>query len=252
MRRNCADNRFAPAKDAIAVGPARHPRHARPCRVPRVPPVRGLVREVPPAGRLPAGTRRDKTPGEHCTGPAVRRSPARPGQCPSSARGVTYEPTDHDHHRNRPDRRAGHAHTGAGAHRLPRRLVDLRRLDALGLHRRQRHHGPLGREIRHFGRDRADQRLCGIDQPVHRRRLRRGLGDQHGHAVHPLRRRRRHHGAHHRRLFRRQRRDHRQGRDRPGRPRRQAGEPRGAVGLALPPGPRARQRGPRRTRPRRA
>ncbi len=43
-----------------------------------------------------------------------------------------------------------------------------------------------------------------IDQPVHRRQVRRRDADQYGRADHPRRRRRRHHRAHHRRLLERQ------------------------------------------------
>ena len=42
-------------------------------------------------------------------------------------------------------------------------------LDALGLRGRQRHHEEVGRQVRHHGRGRADQRLRRIHQPVHRR-----------------------------------------------------------------------------------
>ena len=140
----------------------------------------------------------------------------------------------------------------AGADRIPRRLVDLCRLDALGLHRRQRHHGQMGQEVRHQRRDRADQRLRRVDQPVHRRRLRRLHHDQHGRAVDPRRRRRRHHRADRRRLLERQRRHHPQGRRR--RSRDLTGKPVNLVELSVSHYLLARGLdtvGPRRSRPRR-
>ena len=140
---------------------------------------------------------------------------------------------------------------GSGQDLVPDRLVDLCRLDALGLCRRCRNCRQVGKEVRHRDRGRADQRLRRIDQSIHRRRLRRLCDDQHGRAHHSGGGWDRQHGAHHRRLLQRQRRDSLEERARPQGPLRGIGQSGRAVGLPLPAGAGAGERGSGRARPRR-
>ena len=127
---------------------------------------------------------------------------------------------------------------GGAEEGIQHRLDDLCRLDAVALRGRGRHRQEVGRQVRHQHQRHADQRLRRIDQPVHRRQVRRRDPHQHGRADHPGRRRRRHHGADHRRLLQRQRRHRAQeGQDarRHQGPQDQHGR---ALGVALPAGAR--------------
>ena len=192
---------------------------------------------MPPARQIPrrvhGGTKSRESTARVSAGLSMFRRGRHPFESTggTTARGMTHDrtPTASD----RRDRAvARRTRRRAGEIRIPRRLVDLCRLDALGLSGRLRDHGQMGRQVRHRRRDRADQRLHRVDQPVHRRRLRRRLGHQHGHAVDPLGVGRRHHRADRGRLFQRQRCRHHEGRGHARGSRRQAGEPGRAVGVA--------------------
>ena len=75
----------------------------------------------------------------------------------------------------------------------------------------QRHPEEMGRQVRHQDQAHPDQRLRRIDQPIHRRQLRRLRDDQHGHADDSGGGRRRFDGADRRRFLQRQRRRGAQG-----------------------------------------
>ena len=137
---------------------------------------------------------------------------------------------------------AGHAaRQGRRKNHFQGRLEHLRRLDAVGLRRAERHPQEVGRQVRHQDRAHADQRLRRVDQPVHRRQVRRLRDDQHGHADDSRRGRRGFHRADRRRLLQRQRRRGAQGRGQEARRHQgSVGQPGRAVGLALPAGARPR------------
>ncbi len=192
------------------------------------------------------GTRRAKIPGEPCTGLLARTSPGCALREPPTKIRIAIRIANEGYAMLRKlaaiilaaslslpidfRRRRG------AQERLQDMLVDLCRLDAVGLSLRQRHHEEMGRQIRHQCRDHPHQRLCRKHQPVHRRRLRRLRDDQHGRAVDPRRRRRRHHRLDHRRLLQRQRCRDPQGQGSARRHCRPEGQPRRALRLALPAG----------------
>ena len=129
------------------------------------------------------------------------------------------------------------AGAGRGKERLQGRVVDLCRLDAVGLRRRVRHREKMGRQIRHQYRGQAIQRLRRIDQSIYGGRLRRRDHHQHGCAVNSGGRRRRYHGGDRGRFLQRQRRGDPEGQgSAQGHPR-PAGQPSGIFRVALSAGP---------------
>ena len=154
--------------------------------------------------RIRPGARRDKSPGDLGGQDWLRSGLANP-RSDRERRGL--------HHETRhispdcPDAGSppGLVCLGRGEERLQHRLDHLCGLDALALCSRSRHREEVGRQVRPHHHHHADQRLRGVDQPVHGRQVRRRDRHQHGRPDDPCGRRRRHHAGDRRRLLQRQR-----------------------------------------------
>ncbi len=215
----------------------------------RHPKAMGLVREMPPVRRNPHRYTAGQNPGRALRhGPARSLAPFRlwPGFCDTWRNMARGEDHDQD-----TDTSADIRGFCAGAEPRPRgirtgkdrlqgRVVDLCRLDALGLSRHQRHHGQMGREstastveivqINDYVES-INQYTAGAFDGVSATNM-DTLSIPSGSGVDTT-------ALIVGRLFQRQRRDHPQGRGDAGGPRGQAREPRGTVGVPLPAGARS-------------